>query len=235
VPIPDPRSRLVVGFDLDMTLVDSALSITRTLQVALAEAGVEVEQDQIWPWVGVPLDVVLNALAPGVDVATTVARYRALYPIIGVPTITPLPGAAEALAAVESAGGTVVVVSAKVPGAVREVLEHVGMSRVEVGEASSDDDRGARLVVGGLFAAAKGTALREHDASVYVGDHPGDVEAARAGGAVSVAVATGPFDAGALAEAGADVVLPDLTGFPGWLQAHLAEGAGAASSSFVPR
>lgn len=224
MPLPDPGSRLVVGFDLDMTLVDSALSITRTLQAALAEADVHVEQERIWPWVGVPLDVVLDAVAPGVDVARTVARYRALYPIIGVPTITPLPGAAEALAAVESAGGTVVVVSAKVPGAVREVLEHVGMSRVEAGTAAT------RLVVGGLFAAAKGTALREHEACVYVGDHPGDIEAARAGGAVSVAVATGPFDAGALADAGADVVLGSLTQFPGWLQEYVAGSAGTAST-----
>ncbi len=46
---------------------------------------------------------------------------------------------------------------------------------------------------------------------VIVGDTPFDVAVARAGGARSVAVATGSHDAGALASSGADVVLADLS------------------------
>ena len=57
-------------------------------------------------------------------------------------------------------------------------------------------------------------ALREHGAGVYVGDHAGDVRGARAAGALSVAVATGPCGAEELRAAGADVVLADLTEFP---------------------
>jgi phosphoglycolate phosphatase len=211
----------VVGFDLDMTLVDSAAGIAVTLQAALAEAGEAVPDDAIWPWVGVPLDVVLRALAPRVDIPSVVARYRALYPVIGVPSTTVLPGAAAALAAVEAAGGRVVVVSAKVPGAVHAVLDHVGLATVTDGAEAGRSRR--RDVVGGLFAAEKATALREHGAGVYVGDHPGDIEAARAAAAVAVTVATGPHAAPALTAAGADVVLADLTAFPAWLQGHLGE------------
>ncbi|MBQ6643123.1 MAG: HAD hydrolase-like protein, partial [Saccharopolyspora sp.] len=47
-----------------------------------------------------------------------------------------------------------------------------------------------------------------------VGDHLGDIVGAKTAGAVAVGVATGPYDAAALAEAGADVVLGDLTEFP---------------------
>jgi phosphoglycolate phosphatase len=61
--------------------------------------------------------------------------------------------------------------------------------------------------------------LRELGAGIFVGDHPGDVAAARAAGAVAVAVATGPFPAQGLAEA--DVVLADLTAFPAWLARHM--------------
>ena len=56
---------------------------------------------------------------------------------------------------------------------------------------------------------------------VYVGDHLGDVSGARAADALAVAVATGPISAEDLAAAGADVVLPDLSHFPQWLESYL--------------
>jgi phosphoglycolate phosphatase len=72
-------------------------------------------------------------------------------------------------------------------------------------------------VVGDLFAEDKASALLEHDAWVYVGDHPGDVRAARTAGVHAVVVATGPTSVEALHAAGPDVVLPDLTHLPAWL------------------
>lgn len=71
-------------------------------------------------------------------------------------------------------------------------------------------------VIGNLWAESKGEALREHGASVYVGDHVGDVRGARTAAALSVAVATGPCSPEELTEAGADVVLGALTEFPRW-------------------
>jgi phosphoglycolate phosphatase len=199
---------LVVGFDLDMTLVDSRAAIGATLQAALAEVGVGIAPEQAWPYNGVPLELTLDALAPHVDKVRVVARYRELYPRIGVPPTTLLPGAAQAVAAVHARGGRVLVVSTKVASAVRDVLAHVGLDRGAVGVDE---------IAGGLFGAEKGIRLAAAGAQVYVGDHPGDVEAAKVAGAVSVAVATGPHDAEQLAACGADVVLPGLRDFPDWL------------------
>jgi phosphoglycolate phosphatase len=47
--------------------------------------------------------------------------------------------------------------------------------------------------------------------TVYIADSARDVEAARIGGARSLAVASGRASAAELREAGADAVLPDLT------------------------
>jgi phosphoglycolate phosphatase len=207
----------VVGFDLDMTLVDSASGIAATLRAALSEVGRTVSDQQVWPLVGGGLEATVAALAPDVDVARTVSRYRELYPSVGVAPVTALPGAVEALDALRAAGGRVLVVSAKVEPAIRAVLAHVGLDR---------PPRGPDLVAGGLFAAAKAQVLSRHAADVYVGDHPGDVEAARAAGAWAVGVATGPHSAAELAAAGADVVLPGLAQFPGWLVGRLSEQAG---------
>ena len=114
-----------------------------------------------------------------------------------------MPGAAAAIDAVRAAGDRVLVVTAKY-GAVAELA---------LNAAGLDADE----VVGDLFAEGKASALREHGAWAYVGDHPGDVRAARAAQVHAVAVATGPTARSELAEAGPDVVLADLTELPAWL------------------
>jgi phosphoglycolate phosphatase len=87
----------------------------------------------------------------------------------------------------------------------------------------------AEAVVGWAWGETKTVAMREHGAIVYVGDHPADMAAARAVAAAgdgdvavaAVAVATGDHSAPELVEAGADVVLADLTEFPAWLDGFL--------------
>ncbi len=214
-----PVSQPVVGFDLDMTLVDSAAGIAATLQAALAEVGVEVTPDQVWPTIGVPLEQALAGLAPEVDARAVTARYRQLYPTLGLAPVTLLPGAAAAIEAVHACGGRVLVVSTKVEAAVRDVLARVGLDA-----AAGAPERTPDLVVGGLFAAAKGVRLRAEGAHVYVGDHPGDIEAARVAGAAAVAVATGPHGVEDLRQCGPEVVLADLTAFPAWLRDFVAAG-----------
>ena len=195
-----------------MTLVDSAAGITATFMAAMARVPgarhLPVGRDEIWPYIGLPLEDTARALAPDVDEDLVVAAYRELYPRLGVPATTLLPGALHALAAVRAAGGRILVVSAKREAAVHAVLEVVGLAR---GELAPD------VVVGGLFAGAKGVRLKAEGADIYVGDHSGDVLAAQVAGAFSVAVTTGPQSEQTLVEAGADLVLPGLAAFADWL------------------
>ena len=70
---------------------------------------------------------------------------------------------------------------------------------------------------GTLLRVARERASDKHkltfgeDMTVYVADSPRDVDAARIGGARSLAVASGRATAAELRDAGADAVLPDLT------------------------
>jgi len=59
-------------------------------------------------------------------------------------------------------------------------------------------------------AESRGVPFGE-GATVYIADSPRDVDAARIGGARSLAVASGRSSAAELRESGADAVLPDLT------------------------
>lgn len=194
---------LVVGFDLDMTLVDSRAGIARTLQSAAADVGIALTDEQIWPTIGIPLADALRQWLSEEQVPQAVATYRARYAELGVPITTLLPGAREALETVRTLGGRTAVISAKAEPAVRAVLDQVGLT--------------ADVVVGDRFAHGKAQVLREIGAQVYVGDHPGDVLAAIGADAASVAVATGPTTAADLSAAGAEVVLGDLTELPDWL------------------
>ena len=195
-----------VGFDLDMTLVDSADAIVDAVGHTTAQFGVEIDEPAVRAMVGLPLDRVFPGFIPDVPYADALAVYRARYLSHGLAMQSLLPGAREALELVTAAGYRIVVISAKKDTHVRAVLETVGL------------DGFVDHVVGERFAETKSDALRETGALVYVGDHVGDVMGARGAGAVAVAVATGPTSAADLAAAGADIVLDDLTGWGAWWQ-----------------
>jgi len=194
----------VVGFDLDMTLVDSRPGIAAAYRALSAETGVWIDVDAVVSRLGPPVEQEMARWFPPEQVAAMVARYRALYPDHAVAPSPALAGAAEAIAAVRDAGGKVVVISAKHPTLVRLHLDQLQLSVDEV--------------VGLAFADGKTAAIRDHGVQIYVGDHTADVRAAQAAGITSVGVTTGPCDARELQQAGADVVLEDLQGFAGWLE-----------------
>ena len=127
-----------------------------------------------------------------------------------------MPGAAEGLAAVaklEGVAQTVLTGNSK-PNAMLKLRAFGldGYVDFDIGGYGSEAyPRGTLLGVARQRAADKhGVALREL-ATVYVADSPRDVEAARVGGARSLAVAGGRASVAELREAGADAVLPDLT------------------------
>ena len=192
-----------VGFDLDMTLVDSADGIVTSVQYVLEQYGIQAEGDDIRSTIGLPLDHVFPRWLPDEPYDVLLAAYRAHYREHGIPLTLPMPGAREAIDAVRSHGDRVLVVTAKYGAVAGLALEAAGLD--------ADD------IVGDLFAEAKGDALRQHAAWAYVGDHPGDIRAARHAGVHAIAVATGPSSWQELSEAGADVVFDDLRGLPSWL------------------
>lgn len=203
-----PSHPLTVGFDLDMTLIDSRPGIKAAYLALSAETGTPIDTDLVVSRLGPPVDDELRNWFPADAVAATADRYREIYPTHAIVPSLALPGARESVAAIRERGGRAIVVTAKhLPNAELH-LAHLGIE--------------ADAVIGGLWAEAKGEALREHGADVYVGDHTGDVRGARTAGALSVAVTTGPCGAEELRAAGADVVLSSLTDFPSWLDGYAA-------------
>jgi phosphoglycolate phosphatase len=200
----------VVGFDLDMTLADTRQAIGAVYDTLSAETGTYVDTAAVVSRLGPPLEVEMANWFPAEEIPAMVARFRELYPSVALPATVAMPGAAAAVGAVADLGGRAMVVTAKNP---RDATATVAKLELKVD-----------VVVGSLWGEAKGRALAEHGAGIYVGDHTMDIDGARAAGALSVAVATGAFDQEALLAYGADVVLPDLLAFPDWLVAYQRSG-----------
>jgi phosphoglycolate phosphatase len=124
-----------------------------------------------------------------------------------------LMGVEDLLLMLSDAGIMLGLVSGAMEGAARVKLSRADLNRFFVfGGYGSDSDDRAMLTRGAIDKAAM---LHGHDVTpdrvFVVGDTPLDVEAARAVGAVSVAVASGKFSVGELRLAGARHVLPSLT------------------------
>ena len=135
-----------IGFDLDMTLVDSADGIVASVQHVVAQYGVQADGDEIRSTIGLPLDHVFPRWLPDEPYDVLLAAYRAHYREHGIPLTRPMPGAAEAIATVRSRGEQVLVVTAKYGAVAGLALEAAGLD--------------ADVIVGDLFAEGKATALR---------------------------------------------------------------------------
>ena len=103
-----------VGFDLDLTLVDTRARILASAVAAFAALGARVPAELIVPHLGVPLADKVAALSPGLDVNAFVTAYRELYHRDDAPAAPAMPGAVAALAAVRRHGDRALVVTAKV-------------------------------------------------------------------------------------------------------------------------
>jgi phosphoglycolate phosphatase len=201
---PTRTSPLTVGFDLDMTLVDSGPGIRIAMDQLAAETGTPIDVDVVLGRLGPKLEWELAQWFPAEQVQAMSERYRALYWHTCTDDGTlPLPGARAAADAVRARGGRVIVVTAKTEALAVRCLDTVHIS--------------ADAIVGHAHGIEKRDALLEHTAGIYVGDTVTDIESAIGASALAVGVTTGPDSARALLAAGADIVLASLDEFPAWL------------------
>lgn len=149
----------------------------------------------------------------GAELATSLAARRDL--LTGEGQL--LPGAAESMAAVAALPGTVqsVLTGSSRPNATLK-LRAFGLVRyvdLAVGGFAGSEayPKGTLLRVARQRAEEKYSVTFAEQETVYIADSPRDVEAAKIGGARSVAVASGRASTAELRDAGADAVLPDLT------------------------
>jgi phosphoglycolate phosphatase len=191
-----------VGFDLDLTLINSRPAIMAAWSAVAEELDVSIDLDEVDRRMGIKLEDEVAYWFPAPDQSDAAASYRRHYVRLAPELTFPLPGAAEALASVRDAGERAVIITAKHPVSVEPSLAAVGLQPDEV--------------FAHVHGPEKAAVLASLGAAVYVGDTPADMVAGLAGGATAVGVPTGSFRPAELAEAGASVVLGSLAEFPAW-------------------
>ena len=147
-----------VGFDLDMTLINSRRAILASFAEVARETGTAIDLDAVDRRLGIKLEDELASWFPPDQVAAAAGLYRRHYLPLAERMTTALPGAREALAAVRAAGQRVIIITAKHPVSVGPSLRAAGLSADEL----------FTLVHG----AEKATVLRRLQAAAYVGDTP---------------------------------------------------------------
>jgi phosphoglycolate phosphatase len=195
----------VIGFDLDMTLIDSRPGIRAVYERLAAESGAEIDIDLVTSRLGPPVEWELGHWVPEAEVTRWADRYRELYPGVALPLVEVLPGAHAAIEAANLHGRTIVITAKHGPNA----QLHIDRLKLPVGE-----------VFGRAWREGKADVLRAQHATTYVGDHVHDMEAAQLAGVPGIGVTTGPSSAEELREAGATDVLTSLEDFPAWLDQH---------------
>jgi len=193
-------ARAPVGFDLDMTLIDSRRAIMASFAWVAADTGVPIDPAAVDRRLGIKLEDELAYWFPADQVPPAVRLYREHYLRLAGPLTSVLPGAREALAAVRAAGARAVVITAKYEVTARLSLDGVGLAADEI--------------FADVHGPQKAAVLAGLGAGVYVGDTPADMAAAVQAGARAVGVTTGSFTDRDLSAAGADLVLASLADFP---------------------
>jgi phosphoglycolate phosphatase len=194
---------LVIGFDLDMTLLDTRAGIAAAFRELTARTGVPIDVDLVVSRLGPPLRHEMAEWFPAAEVEQAVTLYRSLYPDYAVAPSVQLPGAGAALSAVRGKGGRIAVITSKLGRLAELHLAHAGLDVDEV--------------YGNVFAEEKGAVLTAVGACAMVGDHVADMRAGLVAKVHPVGVITGPCSREELLTAGAEVVLEDLRGFPALL------------------
>ena len=196
-------------FDLDGTLTDSGLGITRAVQYALGQMGYDVPpRESLFSFIGPPLHKSFRRhCGIGEEEAVEMVRqFRVYYNEMGgILENEVYPGIRELLSDLKQAGKRLMVATSKPQAAAELVMHHFGLDEF-VPEIIGGTDDPRRNTKGKVIA----WALREYGVdpatAVMVGDREHDIQGAAENGIPAIGITWGYGDRAELEGAGAAAV-----------------------------
>lgn len=209
-----------VCIDLDGTLTNPELGITRCIRYAIAELGREVADDVDLRWcIGPPLQGSLERLLGNAqDAERALVLYRERFGEVGLFENEVYAGIPEVLAALRAGGERLFVATSKPTVYAERIIDHFGLaSHFEAVFGSElDGTRTDKSDLLGWIMAGQGLAAAD---TIMIGDRRHDVVGARNNGLRSIGVLYGFGGREELVAAGAD----QLCARPGELPGAVAE------------
>ncbi len=213
-----PASALLL-FDLDGTLTDPFVGITRSIGHAMERMGRLVPDPETLRWcIGPPLKNAFRVLLDtddGAMIDTAVGFYRERYSAVGKFENVMIEGMSQALDELRDASFDMVVATSKLESYAKDIVDHFGLrpyfsavhgSRHD-GSNSAKSDLIGHILTGSMVGPKR---------SLMIGDRSHDMVGAAANGVAGVGVLWGFGDhdelttAGAAAVAAAPHELPDI-------------------------
>lgn len=196
-------------FDLDGTLTDPKIGITKSVQHALKHYGIEVEADQLTNFIGPPLiDSFMQFYGFSLEQAReAVDVYRERFAPIGKFENEVYPGIPEMLRSLKEQGAVLAVASSKPELFVEQILEHFELAQyfdVVVGSLMNETRTAKEEVVEEALRqleekASKDAAIGQSPKNTaMVGDRKFDIIGAKAHGLTAVGVSFGYAEPGEL-------------------------------------
>lgn len=184
-------------FDLDGTLLDSIPLILASFRHTVAAHGRSPIDDDAWlSSIGQPLTVQLRGIArDAAELGAMLTTYREYFIAHHDEYVRAFPGIPQALASLKGRGVRMGVVSGKVRRGIERGLRHTGLMPLFDVLVGADDHPEHKPSPAPLILARERLGV---DVTAYVGDAPGDMEAARRAGMRAVACLWGPFERTAL-------------------------------------
>ena len=165
-------------FDLDGTLTDPRIGITRCIQYALESLGQVPPEEGALLWcIGPPLQTTFARILETSDPArlrTAIDLYRQRFATSGLYENTLYPGVPDMLAALRSKGYRTYVATSKPRVYAERILEHFSISTLFEGVHGSELD-GTRVDKGELIAHLLRIEGLEPDGVIMVGDREHDM------------------------------------------------------------
>lgn len=198
-----------VFFDLDGTLTDSALGITRSVKYALKKYGIiEEDQSKLNKFVGPPLkDSFMNLYGFGEEQAVEAIQvYREYYEVTGIKENSVYFGVEDMLKALKNAGKKLCVATSKPELYAKQILEFFNLDGYFefVGGASMDEKFVTKADI--INYVADSCSLSDKSKIIMVGDREHDILGAKTFGVKSIGVLYGYGGLDELKEAGADFI-----------------------------
>lgn len=201
--------RAAVLFDLDGTLTDPFVGITRSIRHALERMGREApDAEALRACIGPPLQVTFAQLLETDDEASVwqaVGHYRERYQRVGKFENTLIPGIVDVLEQCADAGYFLSVATSKMESYSRDILDHFDLMRFfDAVHGSAPDGTNANKadLIAHILAVEPVSAKR----AVMIGDRKHDILGASANGVAGIGVLWGFGDRRELEEAGAAAI-----------------------------
>lgn len=199
--------------DLDGTITDPKVGITKSVQYALRSFNIDVDDlDTLCRFIGPPLKNSFMDFYGFTEeqAEKAIVKYREYFTDIGIFENEVYPGMEELLTALREAGKTLIIATSKPEVFARRIIEHFGLKDYfdDVCGATMDQSRSTKEDV--IRYAMEKNRITNHKEAVMVGDRKHDIEGAQAVGIVSVGVLFGYGSREEHEKAGADRIAATL-------------------------